>query len=436
LALFVLPDGAYANGADLPPEIILQGFVKQDGDRVRLVARVPLVLLSTFNFPKRGPGYLDLARMDERLQQAAAATGMQIQLAEDQNALSPTVLKARISPLSDRSFQRYDSALAHVEGPPLPVDTDLFRNQGFFDVELGYRTSAANPRLSTRVNVAPEMGTRVRLKLDYLPAGAAPKHYELTGGTDWVSLDPQWYQAAWTFMKSGFFNAFTIDRLVFLLCLIGPFTRLRGVLWITVLMVLLQASTVTAVASGVASEAHWLPAVFGAILAASCVLLAIGNLAAPTLRRRTFLVAMLGTLGGFGLGHLLSDLLQFAGEHAIVSIVFFNLALALGEIVASIVVYFALRAIFSVTLGPVLGVVVLSVIVALVGANWLADGSHELAHELGHAVSEGVGRALPVLLSLIPAALVGVAAPLLLPRRFDGARTESLREALLSDSKR
>ena len=179
-----------------------------------------------------------------------------------------------------------------------------------------------------------------------------------------------------------------------------------------------------------------MPAVSGAILAASCVLLAIGNLAAPTLRRRAFLVALLGTRGGGGRGDLLADLLQFAGEHRIVSILFFNLGLALGEVVASIVVYFALRALFFVTLGPVLGVVVLSVIVALVAANWLAAGSHELAHELGHAVSEGGGGALSVLLWLVPAALLGVATPLLLPRRFDGARTESLREAMLSRKER
>src|SRR3982750_1935047 len=121
IAMLGLPAPAWSNGSDLPPEIIVQAFVKQDGDRVELLARFPLVLLSTFGFPKRGPGYLDLARMDPMLQQAAAAAGQQIDLAEDGAPLPPSVVKGRISPLSDRSFQGYESALAHLAGPPLPV---------------------------------------------------------------------------------------------------------------------------------------------------------------------------------------------------------------------------------------------------------------------------------------------------------------------------
>jgi hypothetical protein len=106
LAVLAVPRWAVANGGDIPPEIVLQGFVKPEDGRLRLVVRVPLVLLSSFSLPKRGPGYLDLARIDDRLKQAADATGHQIELFADGAPLVPTVREARISLLSDRPDTR------------------------------------------------------------------------------------------------------------------------------------------------------------------------------------------------------------------------------------------------------------------------------------------------------------------------------------------
>jgi hypothetical protein len=40
-----------------------------------------LVLLSSFSLPKRGPGLLDLAHIDDKLNQAATAAGHQIDVA-------------------------------------------------------------------------------------------------------------------------------------------------------------------------------------------------------------------------------------------------------------------------------------------------------------------------------------------------------------------
>src|SRR5207247_11251917 len=123
LALLALPPRAIANGGDLPAEVVLKGFVKLEDGRVHLLVRVPLDTLSPFRLPKRGPGYLDLAAVDEPLKLAAAATGRQIGLREDGVPLAPTARDARISLLSDRSFATYGAALAHLEGGRLPVDT-------------------------------------------------------------------------------------------------------------------------------------------------------------------------------------------------------------------------------------------------------------------------------------------------------------------------
>ena len=75
LALLSFARGAAANGSDLPPEIVLEGFAKPDDGRMHLLIRIPLVFLQPFALPKRGPGYLDLTHMDAVLRQAAAAAG-------------------------------------------------------------------------------------------------------------------------------------------------------------------------------------------------------------------------------------------------------------------------------------------------------------------------------------------------------------------------
>ena len=105
LAAIAVPQWAIANGADLPAEVVLQGFAKPDEGRLRLLVRIPLDLLASFGLPKRGPGYLDLARIDDKLKQVAAATARQIELREDGVPLVPVARKARISVLSDRSFK-------------------------------------------------------------------------------------------------------------------------------------------------------------------------------------------------------------------------------------------------------------------------------------------------------------------------------------------
>jgi hypothetical protein len=301
-AILAFPRAAAANGSDLPPEIVLQGFVKPEDGRMHLLVRIPLVFLQPFALPKRGPGYLDLAHMDEVLRQAATAAGRQIELFEDGVPLVPTVRRARISLLSDRSFQSYAAALAHLEGPPLPVDTDLFWNQGFFDTELEYPIRSPDDHFSIRTNVMPGLGARVKLRLQVLPVGGSARSLELSGGSVLVALDPRWYEAAWLFVKQGFVAAFAIDRFVFLLCLVAPFRRLRSLVAIAVVIAALQAVTLTAVVAGAVRENHWLAPFVDTSLAVAILLLAIGKLAAPSLRRRGVVGSVVGGVFGFGLG--------------------------------------------------------------------------------------------------------------------------------------
>jgi HupE/UreJ protein len=428
LAVLATPGWALANGHDLPPEILLQGFVKPEEGRAHLLVRVPLVLLTSFALPKRGPGYLDLAGMDDRLQQAAASTGRQIGLQEDGVDLVPAAIKGRISLPSDRSFASYEAALAHLEGPPLPADTDLFWNQGFFDAHLEYPIRSARGHFSISVNVAPELGERLKLQLQFLPIEGPSLTYKLPGDSGRIALDPRWYEAGWLFLKVGFVDVFAVDRLVFLLCLIAPFRQFRSLLAVVLVMSGLQALTATAIAQRALVDGPLLGALFSTALPAAIVLVAIGNLGAPSLRRRWFIGAIVGAVSGFSLGHLLADAMQFAGAHSLVSAASFNVGAVLGQAVSLALVWQAQRLLFARVLGPALGLVVLSAVLGHAGWHRMVEEGHDLMHALEHL---GAWSALALVGPwMLPALVVGALA-YFLPAGFGGTPVRSLLAAML-----
>lgn len=428
LVFVALPRPVIANGSDLPQEIVLQGFLKQEDGRARMLVRVPLVLLSSFPLPKRGPGYLDLARIEDQLQLAAAAAGKQIELQDDGVALVPTVRASRVSLLSDRSFESFLTARALLEGPKLPADTELFWNQGFFDAELEYLVKSAEPHLSVRVSVAPELERRVKLRLQFLPQDGSARRYELSSDTAFRPLDPRGYEAASAFIQRGFAGAFALDRFVFLLCLVAPFRQFKSLLAVVLVIAGLEALTLTASAVGAIDDIHWLPSFCATGVAIAILSLALGNLSAPNLARRWFIAAIVGALAGFGLGRTLSDQLQFAGTHTFASVLSFDAGLVAGEIVMLSLAYVALRVLLARVFGPLLGVVALSAIGGHMAWHWMIDAGHAL----GHAVAEEPSSATFVTVArwLVPALVVGGIA-FFLPARFGGEPVTTLRAALL-----
>jgi len=115
-------------------------FVRPEGQRLRVVVRVPLEAMRDIKFPLRGPGYLDLAQSDSLLHDAARIwVAEYLDLFEDGKTLESPRIAAVIASLpSDRSFTSYEEALKHVTGPPLPGATDIAWQQVMMDVLLEY----------------------------------------------------------------------------------------------------------------------------------------------------------------------------------------------------------------------------------------------------------------------------------------------------------
>src|SRR5262245_59947959 len=152
LAAFVLTLKLSAFAHDIPNDVTVQAFLKPEGERLLLLVRVPLRACRDVEFPTRGSGYLDLARADAALRDAATLwISDNLELYEGDARIQPErVVSARVSLESDRSFESYEQALAHVTGERLSNETELYWNQGILDVSFEYAIQSDHSRFSIR----------------------------------------------------------------------------------------------------------------------------------------------------------------------------------------------------------------------------------------------------------------------------------------------
>src|SRR5262249_4231878 len=168
-----------ASAHDIPTDVQINAFVRPAGDRLELLIRVPLAVMIEAELPIHGPGFLDVSRADEALHGAAKLYLIDnITITENDVALpAPRIVFARVSLASDRSFGSYAEARAHVAGPRLADDLDLYWNQQLLDVLLEYpiRSDQSAFAIHPRVD---RFGRNVSTALRFLPPGGALRAFE------------------------------------------------------------------------------------------------------------------------------------------------------------------------------------------------------------------------------------------------------------------
>ena len=330
LLLSVLP----ALGHDIPGQLRVHAFAKVEGDRLHVLLRIPLSLLLNVDLPKHGPGCLALADIDEGLSRAVAATDKDVRWFEDGRSLTLAASTARISLPADTSFASYASALALLHGPRLRPTEYVFWNQGYFDAHLEYRIGSPSSALSLDFGVAPGLRDRLKLDLRFLTADGRERAYELSTSQGPVNLDPRWYQAAATFVASGFEHVILgPDHLLFLVCLILPFRRLDGYLvGVVTAFAIGHSITLIAAAYGLTPAGAWFAPLVEVLIAFSILFMAVENALRPQLQRRWATSGLFGLVHGFGFAAMLQSQLQFAGSSLLLSLLAFNVGIEGGQL--------------------------------------------------------------------------------------------------------
>ena len=371
--LLVRPASVAAH--EIPKSVTILAFVKPEADRLRLVVRVPLEAIRDVKFPLRGPGYLDLAHLPPLLPGAAKLWIVDyVRLFENDAPLGDGhIVATRVALPSDRSFERYERAVAHFADPPLPDSLDLAWQQAMFDVLLEYPITSPTSRFSIDPALA-RLGVRTSTVLRFIPPSGAERAFQYVGDPGLVRLDPRWHQAALRFVSLGFEHILGgIDHLLFVFCLVIPFRRVRPLVAIITAFTVAHSITLAASALGLAPDALWFPPLIEVLIALSIVYMALENIVGPKLERRALIAFMFGLVHGFGFSFALRDTLQFAGVHLATSLVAFNVGVELGQLVVLALVIPALALLFTRVVTERMGTIILSAFVAHTAWHWMLD---------------------------------------------------------------
>lgn len=375
---------AFALGAgahDIPTDVKVNAFLRPAGDRLELLIRVPLAAMSDIDIPTRGPGYLDISRADDALRNATKLWLVDnIDIYEDGARLpAPRIVRARVSLPSDRSFTSYEAARAHLDGPRLADELDLYWNQQLLDVLLEYPIRSDRSQFAINLHVD-RLGMRVTTALRFLPPGGAVRAFEFHGNAGLVHLDPSWHQAALSFVVSGFWHIIEgSDHLLFLFCLVIPFRRLRPLVIIVTSFTVAHSISLIAAAFGFVPDALWFPPLVETLIAVTIIYMALENIVGSNVERRWIIAFAFGLVHGFGFSFALRESLQFAGDHLVTSLLAFNIGVEIGQLAVLIVLIPALGLLFKYVVPERLGIIILSALVTHTAWHWMIERADQLA---------------------------------------------------------
>jgi hypothetical protein len=385
--LFMSPAGAH----DIPTDVLVQMLVKPEGNRLRVLLRVPLGSMRDVNFPQRSPaGELDFARARPLVRDAATLwLANSLAIYEGQTRLAPpTLAGSQISLPSDRSFVDFESAVAHVTGPPLPDETTLPWNQALFDVVYDYAIASPRSELSIHSELA-RLGIRTVTVLRFYTPEGAVRPFEYRGDPGLIRLDPRWHQSALRFVKLGFEHILDgVDHLLFLFCLIIPFRRLRQLVLIVTSFTVAHSITLIASAFELGPTALWFPPLIETLIAMSIVYMALENIVlffgsggtqprVLNVHRRWMITFGFGLVHGFGFSFALRETLQFAGSHLLTSLLSFNVGVELGQLLVLGLMIPALIVLFRVV-NERIGAIILSALIAHTAWHWMTERGSQL----------------------------------------------------------
>jgi hypothetical protein len=229
--------------------------------------------------------------------------------------------------------------------------------------------------------------------LHFRPPGGADRVFEYTGDPGLIRLDPRWHQAFFRFVRLGFLHILDgIDHLLFVLCLVIPFRRLRPLIAIVTAFTIAHSITLIASATGLAPTALWFPPLIEMLIAFSILWLAFENIVGPRrsraagaaadasaanlerqVRHRWLIAFGFGLVHGFGFSFALRESLQFAGTHLATSLFAFNTGVELGQLLVIAAAIPVLNLLFRWVVAERIGTILCSALIAHTAWHWMAD---------------------------------------------------------------
>ena len=270
------------------------------------------------------------------------------------------------------------AALAHVTGPKLPADSAMYWPQLYVDVLLDYPISSDRSRFSIHPRLA-RLGIHTLTVLRFVAPDGRVRAFEYQGDPGLVRLDPRWHQAALQFVHLGFDHILSgTDHLLFLLCLVIPFRRLRSLVPLVTAFTVAHSITLIASAYDLAPGALWFPPLIETLIAMSIVYMALENIAGAGLRRRWLITFGFGLVHGFGFSFALRRDAAVRGRSPPHIAPVVQRRRRAGTAARPRVARFPFSTSFQYVVAERMGTILLSAIVAHTGWHWMLERADRL----------------------------------------------------------
>ena len=352
------------NAHEIPASVIVRMTVRQDSSGVRVFTRVPLESIRDIDFPLRpGTPYVDLVRSDSLLREAVETW---------------ILTSIEVTGGGLRVAGRIRSVRLTLNGQAVPVDAKVPVQSLGLDSEMEYAVAPAG-----EVTIDPKLarlGVRTRSIVTFVNLDGSERMFEYFGDPGPLRMNPRWYHAAWQFITLGFVHILDgIDHLLFVLCLVLPFRRLKPLIGIVTAFTVAHSITLIASSLGWAPDALWFPPLVEVLIAASIAWMALENVVMAAtgktgkLERRWLLAFGFGLIHGFGFAFALKESLQFAGKHLGLSLLSFNVGVELGQIAVLVAAVPLLGFLYKRVVPEKLGIIILSAFITHTAWDWLID---------------------------------------------------------------
>ncbi|MDH3440866.1 MAG: HupE/UreJ family protein [Gammaproteobacteria bacterium] len=366
---------------EVPTDVVIQTMIKPEADELSFLVRVPLEAMRDVIFPQTGPGYLVISEADQLLHDAATIwIAQEVTLYENGGALTDwDIVATRLALPSDRSFESYESALATVTSERLDDSEELHRDQALLDILIRYPIGSA----ASEFSIAPEfarLGLQTTTVVRYLHVDGAERVYRFSGDPGLLRLDPRWHHAFFRFVGSGIEHILDgVDHLLFVICLLIPFRRIRPLVVIITSFTVAHSITLIASAFGMVPNFLWFPPLIETLIAASIVYMAFENIVGSQWQKRWIIAFGFGLVHGFGFSFALSEIMQFAGGHLLTSLLAFNIGVEIGQLLIILVAVPVINLLFRHVVAERMGTILLSAVLAHSGWHWMSDRASQLA---------------------------------------------------------
>jgi hypothetical protein len=345
LALVPAPLAAH----EIPDDLEVQVLLQPETTFVRAAIQLPLSAMRDFDFATRGPGYLDLERIDPQLEDAAALWLLgNLTLYIDGEALgAPRLDGVRVALPSDRSFRDPDRAFTAIRDNRLPRDTNLYWEQALLEVALTYPGLDSGGSVIDRLAVKPSfarLGLNTITRIRYPGEDGTMRTLSLPGNPGQVSLNPGPLEVLGRFLVLGFEHVLDgTDHLLFVLALVVPLLLIRPLIVVVTAFTLAHSLTLGAAMLGMVPTGLWFPPLVELLIAASIFYMVLENLLKPDAHRRWLVAFAFGLVHGFGFSFALGETLERAGEQLFFSLLGFNLGIEAGQILVLLIAIPLLR---------------------------------------------------------------------------------------------